>query len=76
MPKYFFNFWDDEQRIDNVGEELPDRHAAWKEASETLSRIIQDIDGNLRPDRPYRLEVIDEAGTPIFEMKVTAKCLG
>ena len=57
-------------------EELPDRHAAWKEAAETLSRIIQDIEGNLRPDQPYRLEVTDDAGDPVFEMKMSARRFG
>ena len=32
MPKYFFHVYHNEPEIDYEGEELPDKHAAWREA--------------------------------------------
>ncbi|WP_244437168.1 DUF6894 family protein [Bradyrhizobium japonicum] len=31
MPRYFFHITHERTEIDDVGEELPDKHAAWKE---------------------------------------------
>jgi hypothetical protein len=33
MPRYFFNVFHERPEWDSVGEELPDRQAAWKEAT-------------------------------------------
>jgi hypothetical protein len=47
MPKYFFHITHDRTEIDSEGEELPDKHAAWKEATVTAGQILQGIDGKL-----------------------------
>ena len=73
MPRYFFHVHHETLQIDHDGEELPDRHAAWKEATVTAGRIIQEIDGKLRPGQPWRLEVTDEFANPLFEINVSAK---
>jgi hypothetical protein len=33
MPRYYFHVYHNETQIDDEGEELPDKHAAWKEAT-------------------------------------------
>ena len=45
MPRYFFDIYHDNVHLDNEGEELADQHAAWKEATVTAGKILQDIDG-------------------------------
>jgi hypothetical protein len=42
MPRYFFHVYHDGLQVDRVGEELSDKIAAWKEATATAGRILQD----------------------------------
>lgn len=47
MPRYFFHVTHERTDIDREGEELPDEHAAWKEATVTAGQMLQGIDGKL-----------------------------
>ena len=38
MPRYFFHITHERFEIDQEGEELPDKHAAWKEATVTAGQ--------------------------------------
>jgi hypothetical protein len=73
MPRYFFNIFHDHTHIDSVGEELPDKHAAWAEATRAAGAIIRDIDGKLRPGHDWRMEVTDEFQNPLWELHVKAE---
>ena len=73
MPRYFFHIHHDGDHPDLEGEELPDAHAAWKEATVTAGQMIQDIDGKLRPGHDWRLQVTDEFANTLFELQVTAR---
>ena len=75
MPRYFFNVYHERPEPDDLGEELPDRHAAWKEATITAGQILQGLDGKLQPNRDWRMEVTDEFANPLFVIKVSAKNL-
>lgn len=72
MPRYFFNIYHDRVTRDDLGTELPDRHAAWEEATTAAGEIIRGIDGSLKPDRDWRLEVTDEFANPLWEIHVKA----
>lgn len=73
MPRYFFHVYHgDEQYIDDVGEELPDRHAAWHEATVSAGQSIRDLDGKLQPGTDWRMDVVDERGRLIFALHVSA----
>ena len=65
MPRYFFNIFYDRTEVDSVGEELPDKHAAWKEATVTAGQLLQSLDGKLQPDQDWRMEVTDEFASAI-----------
>ena len=58
---------------DEIGEELPDRQAAWKEATITAGQILQSLDGKLQPGGDWRMEVTDEFGHPLYIISVSAK---
>ena len=73
MPRYFFNVFHERSDPDEVGEELPDRHAAWKEATITAGQILQGLNGTLQPGRDWRMEVTDEFANPLFVINVSAK---
>jgi hypothetical protein len=65
MPRYFFNVHDGSNAfIDGKGKELPDRYAAWPEATNSL----RDLDGKLKPviqcSREAETEAPESPGVP------------
>jgi hypothetical protein len=73
VPRYFFNVYRDSQQLDQEGEELPDKIAAWREATTMAGQILQDMDGRLRPGQTWRLEVTDEFANPLLAIQVHAE---
>jgi hypothetical protein len=73
MPRYFFHVHHDRAQRDTEGEELPDKHAAWREATITAGQILQGIDGKLNPDREWRMEVEDEFRNLLFVLHINAE---
>jgi hypothetical protein len=76
MPRYYFNVFHERAERDSVGEELADRHAAWQEAQEatvTAGRLLQSLDGKLKPGQDWRMEVTDELANPLYVIQVSAK---
>jgi hypothetical protein len=73
MPRYFFNVYHERSEPDEVGEVLPDRQAAWKEATITAGQILQSLDGKLQPGCDWRMEVTDESSNALYVISVSAK---
>jgi len=73
MPRYYFHITHEFREDDLDGQELPDKHAAWKEATVTAGQMLQDIDGKLQPDREWRLEVADEFQNTLFVLHIHAE---
>jgi hypothetical protein len=73
MPKYFFNVHHERSHFDLEGEELPDRQAAWHEATISAGHIIRDINSRLQPGQEWRLEVTDEFANPLYTIHVNAE---
>jgi hypothetical protein len=73
MPKHFFHTTHERTEIDSEGEELPDKHAAWKEATVTAGQILQGIDGKLTPERDWRMEVTDEFQKTLYVLHIHAE---
>ena len=65
MPRYFFHIYHDRLERDHEGEELPDKHAAWREATVMAGQALQCLDGKLQPGREWRMEVTDESENPL-----------
>jgi hypothetical protein len=70
MPRYFFHVFHERPEIDHEGEELPDKHAAWKEAPVMAGRTLQSLDGKLQPERGWRMEVTDEFENPLYVLHI------
>jgi hypothetical protein len=66
----FFNILGKKPHTDHDGEELPDKHAAWKEATIMAGQILQDMDGDFQPGQTWQLEVTDEFANPLFHIQV------
>jgi hypothetical protein len=73
MPRYFFNVYHERSEPDDLGEVLPDRQAAWKEATITAGQILQSLDGKLRPGCDWRMEVTDESSNALYVISISAK---
>jgi hypothetical protein len=73
MPLYFFNVHHEAAQHDEEGEDLPDKHAAWKEATVMAGQMLQNIDGRLKPGRDWRMEVTDEFRNPLFTILISAQ---
>jgi hypothetical protein len=73
MPRYFFDVHHDTVQADLEGEELPDKHAAWREGTVIAGQILQDIDGKLRPGHDWRMEITDEFRNPLFILHISAQ---
>jgi hypothetical protein len=73
MPRYFFDIHHDVIQIDREGEELPDQHAAWKEATVMAGQILQGLDGRLKPGHDWRMDVTDEFRNTLFILHIAAR---
>jgi hypothetical protein len=73
MPRYYFNVHHEQSSADKVGEELPDKHAAWKEATRMAGDILRDLDGRFKPGQDWKLEVTNERGLPVYAILVHAE---
>ncbi len=73
MPKYFFHITHDSHQIDPEGVELPDKHAAWKEATVTAGEILQSLDGRLKPGHDWRMDVADEFQHTLYVLHIQAE---
>ncbi len=76
MPRYFFNVHHVEPSTDDLGEELPDDKAAWREASNYASDLFRDIDGRFRPGQHWSVEVTDAARKTLFEIHIRSESKG
>jgi hypothetical protein len=73
MQRYFFHVHHDRPEIDHEGKELPDKHAAWHEATVMAGQALQSLDGKLQPAREWRMEVTDEFANPLYVLHINAE---
>ncbi|MGY4325929.1 signal recognition particle GTPase [Bradyrhizobium sp. LB7.2] len=73
MPRYFFHVHNVAPSKDEQGEELPDDEAAWREATTFAGALFRDVDGKFRPGEEWSLEVMDEAGKPIYFISIGSR---
>ncbi|WP_166299020.1 DUF6894 family protein [Bradyrhizobium sp. 2S1] len=73
MPRYFFHIQHRKRNPDEIGMDLPDIDAAWKEATVTAGKYLQDLDGTLKPSHEWRMEITDEAGNLNWVLRLLAE---
>ena len=76
MPRYYFNVLNSNPSLDDLGEDLHDKEAAWRQATITAGEIFEAIDGSLRPGQEWTLEVTDEARRAVYVIHIEAKQMG
>jgi hypothetical protein len=74
MARYFFNTFTggDLNHRDEIGEDLPDLEAAWETATRYAADSLRDLDGKLRADTNWRLEVVREDTARVFQITIHA----
>jgi hypothetical protein len=73
MQRYFFDVHGTNPALDEVGEDLPDDEAAWKQATVTAGEIFKDVDGKFRPGQEWSLDVSDEKRRPLYSIVIQAR---
>lgn len=68
MPRYFFDIHNGHPHHDEVGEELKDDHAAWREAL----RLTRDVEDVLTPGGSWRLQVRSREAA-LFQIEIDTK---
>ncbi len=76
MPRYFFDIFYGPSNVDVRGEELPDEHAAWKEATLIAGELFRNLDGKFQPEQEWRLEVSDQSKKLLYVIRVTGERAG
>jgi hypothetical protein len=59
MPKYYFDLEGLAPASDEVGVELPNNEAAWRDAKQFAAELLKDVGGRSRPGDGWRLTVSD-----------------
>jgi hypothetical protein len=74
MPRYYFHISHGNGFRDrNEGIDLPDKEAAWIEATSACGEIIRDLNGDLKPGDIWRMTVRDDTGTAVFHLELSTR---
>jgi hypothetical protein len=75
MPRYFFHTrHNDHEARDTEGFEIKDTAAVWSQAVRGCGEMVADLDGELVPDKQWKMTVEDESGEVVVELSVLAHC--
>lgn len=73
MPQYFFNTSNGSPHIDDAGMDLPDIKAARREAIRYGGSLLSDDPDMVMQDNGFRIDVVDEAGSRCFAVRVVVE---
>jgi hypothetical protein len=74
MPKFYFTVRDGRNsELQNEGIDLPDKNAAWVEATTACGELLRDLDGRLNPGDEWCMRVKDNIGADIFLLEFKTK---
>jgi len=76
MPRYYFfvTHGPGAQPL-NDGLELPDKDAAWVEATAACGELLRELDGRLVPGDEWSMQVKDESGAAIYLLEFKTKAM-
>jgi hypothetical protein len=76
MPLFYFFVADGRNsQIKNEGLELPDRDAAWIEATSACGELLRELDGQLNPGDEWSMLVKDQEGAEIYVLEFKTKAM-
>jgi hypothetical protein len=76
MQRFFFVVVDGRNmEVQNDGLELPNREAAWVEATTACGELLRDLDGKLRPGDQWCMKVRDASGADIYLLEFKTRAI-
>jgi hypothetical protein len=76
MPFYFFRISHGRYSgASEQGAEFDSHEAAWSELTKVCSNLIGSISRGLKQDAEWRMELLDEAKSPVFRIRLVAETL-
>jgi hypothetical protein len=76
MSIFYFNVMDGRNtEFMDDGIELPDKDAAWIEATSASGELLRNLDGRLRPGDHWSMHVKDESGSEIYVLEFKTKAI-
>lgn len=77
MTAYTFRITHRDNEIDHETRlDLPDLKAAWEEATITAGHMLKDLDGSLKPQTEWAVQVLDDSGTLLRAIRVLTEVHG
>jgi hypothetical protein len=76
MPLYFFCIRNGRYSgASDLGTELPDHDAAWKELTSVCGDLVGGISRKLRENSEWQMELLNETSKPVFRIRLIAETL-
>jgi hypothetical protein len=76
MPRFIFRVQQGEHpEPSSIEDILSDNFAARRAALDICADLAKDIVTGLKEDSEWRLEVLDQSGTPVFRLRLVAEAL-
>lgn len=76
MPLYYFCIRNGRYSgASHHGTELADRDVAWKELTSSCGAMVGGISRKLKQNSEWQMELQDEAGKPVFRIRLVAETL-
>jgi hypothetical protein len=73
MPQYFFRIKHGQfSGAADLGVELTDRDAAWKEITSICGDLLGSISRKLTQNAEWQIELLDQSKTPVFRIRLKA----
>ena len=72
MPRYFFHVQDGKDILDTEGTDLADLTEARNEAIAAAGEMIRSTGHTVWNGSPWLMNVVDEAGAPVFTLRFSA----
>jgi hypothetical protein len=70
MPRFYFRIVDSvNTEVKEEGLQLPDKQAAWVEATAACGELLKELDGALKPGDNWQMQVKDQAGRILYELE-------
>jgi len=77
MPRYFFRITHGQfSGAADLGVELADRDAAWKEITSICGDLLGSITRKLMQNAEWQMELLDQSKAPVFRIRLKAETLG
>jgi Domain of unknown function (DUF6894) len=76
MPSFIFEITHDGQSCTKTKLDLPNKKAAWEEATRCAGETLRDLDGKLKLGTEWRIDVTDSSRKPIFTLRCIAEDYG